>query len=214
MRFEHFYDVFQKDIQYEALLKPILPYLHPNETLLDAGCGTGYILELLLKKNYQAIGLDVSPFMLSLAYDKLQPLGFTHHLFEHDLKKPVSMQFDQIICLLDVIHYFKGCKKLFLNLYRALNPNGRLIIDLYKEPFDSFESGKVSTLAYTWKVSKQPNGIKHQIDVQNDLDKYHYHLKQYVYPMDYYVGLLQEIGFSIQEFKGFDDRKRYFVCTK
>lgn len=214
MRFEQFYDIFQKDIQYEALLKPILKYLNPNETLLDAGCGTGYILELLLKKNYQAIGLDVSPFMLSRAYARLQPLGYTNHLFEHDLKQPLGMKFDQIICLLDVIHYFKGCKQLILNLYRALNKNGRLIIDLYKEPFESLENGKVSSLTYTWKVTQRPNQIEHQIEVKDDIQTFHYMLKQYVYPIDYYLDLLKEIGFNCIEFKGFDDRKRYFVCRK
>ena len=63
------YDLLMADVDYEQLLNFIEPYLKKDDFILDAGCGSGYLLVEFMTKGYQAIGLDLDSRMLSLAYD-------------------------------------------------------------------------------------------------------------------------------------------------
>ena len=56
----------------EKIIK--LVNIKPNSKILDAGCGTGNLLYLLLKqkKNLNLIGIDISPEMLKIAKRKLK----------------------------------------------------------------------------------------------------------------------------------------------
>src|SRR5690554_5255425 len=120
MNFSEFYDIFQEDVDYDALLAPILPYLKMDQQILDAGCGSGHILSHLLSKGYDVIGIDNDETMLELAQKNITFKGYTPKLFFHDLRKPLNHKFHQIISLLDVFHFFKGVKTLVRNLYNAL----------------------------------------------------------------------------------------------
>src|SRR5690554_5071621 len=153
MDFSTLYDLFQSDVDYESLLKPVLPYLNKNHIILDAGCGSGHILKYLLQQNYDVIGVDIDENMLALAQKKLLELNHNNHLFLHDLRKPIKHKFHQIISLLDVFHYFKGIYGVAKNLYHALYDEGILIIDLYKEPQHFIETGTILDMKYIWEVS-------------------------------------------------------------
>ena len=50
----------------------------PIQHLLDAGTGTGRILELLAPHAARAVGVDVSPEMLAIARDRLMRVGLSH----------------------------------------------------------------------------------------------------------------------------------------
>ena len=52
--------------------------LKPVDTLLDAGTGTGRMLELLAPLIRQGIGVDASPEMLAIARDRLQRAEARH----------------------------------------------------------------------------------------------------------------------------------------
>lgn len=214
MNFEIFYDYFQADVDYESLINPILPFLDQNKVILDAGCGSGYILSHLSNLGYQMIGIDKNQRMLELAQAKLKENNLDTKLFLHDLNQPLIQKFDQIICLLDVFHYFKGVRKLVKNLYNGLNPGGKLILDLYKDEINEEESDTFDDLSYVWKVSTSKNRITHVIDVMSNQGQYQFLVKQYYYALNYYRDILKSVGFSIIEVFGFDDRKVYFVCTK
>ncbi len=214
MEFSEFYDLFQADVDYEALINPILPYLKQDEVILDAGCGSGYILAHLLDKGYSVIGIDRDETMLERAHKKISTYGYSKQLFLHDLKYPLKQKFHQIIALLDVFHYFKGIKNLANNLYNALYDGGRLIIDLYKAPQHYSETGSIEGLTYHWEMSTIDHLLKHQITVNKAKQASKFVVRQYVYPLDYYMDVLKTIGFSIETFHGFDDRKIYLVCTK
>ena len=64
------YDLFQKDVDYESLLAPILQYLNKEHLILDAGCGSGHILSHLLIQGYDVIGFDNDETMLEIALKK------------------------------------------------------------------------------------------------------------------------------------------------
>lgn len=214
MNFSEFYDLFQADVDYEALINPILPCLNKDEVILDAGCGSGYILAHLVNLGYDVIGIDRDEAMLERAHKKISTYGYSKQLFLHDLKYPLKQKFHQMIALLDVFHYFKGIKNLAKNLYNALYDGGILIIDLYQGPQDYTESGKIEGFKYHWEMSTVHNILMHKITVKKGKVESHYMVRQYVYNVDYYVDVLKAVGFTIQIFSGFDDRKIYLVCTK
>ncbi len=57
----------QRDLTMRALLLAKIPL---SEKVLDAGCGSGFSLELLKEAGYKAQGIDISPRMVALAKAK------------------------------------------------------------------------------------------------------------------------------------------------
>ena len=72
--FAQVYDLFQDNIPYGEwadYLKSLLnEYGVKDGLVLDLGCGTGSITELLAKAGYDMIGVDNSEDMLEIAMDK------------------------------------------------------------------------------------------------------------------------------------------------
>lgn len=104
--------------------------LQGNETVIDAGCGTGRLTELVLERlpEGKVIALDQSANMLAQARDHLEPLfGDRVQYVQSDL---LAMPFEQeadIIFSTATFHWVKDHPALFARLYRALKPGGWLI---------------------------------------------------------------------------------------
>lgn len=73
------YDMFMDNIPYEEWCEYLTSLLQENGVLdgllLDLGCGTGSLTELLAKKGYDMIGVDISGDMLQLAMEKRERSG-------------------------------------------------------------------------------------------------------------------------------------------
>lgn len=66
--------------------------------VLDVGCGTGRVLESLLKNGIDASGMDNSTHMLKLAAKKLKQAGFNPELHEGDMRNfNLSQKYSLII---------------------------------------------------------------------------------------------------------------------
>jgi cyclopropane fatty-acyl-phospholipid synthase-like methyltransferase len=213
MDFARIYDLIQSNIDLESLLTPIIPYLNVNDVVIDAGCGTGHILTFLAKRGFHMIGLDYDESMLSLAKDKVDSNHLDAKLFLHDLRKPLGIKVSQIISLLDVSHYFMGVKKVFKNYYDALYDGGTLILDLYKEPIQSTESDD-DPIDYVWEVQTKNTLIKHKLTVNIDGVSKTFEVKEYYYPLEYYLSTLKSLGFKVEIIPSFDDRKVNVICKK
>lgn len=214
MGFENLYDFLQEDVNFDELLKPLLPYIDKENEVLDAGCGSGHILSSLASKGYKVVGVDINSHMLSLAQARLEDLNLKAELYEHDLKQPLPRKFKTIIALLDVFHYFMGIKKVAQNMYHGLTSDGTLILDLYHSPVNEEETENDDYFMYTWKVETKNTKIKHEINVLNGEFKGNYKVSQYYYPLNYYMDTLKEVGFKVSKINGFDDRKVYLICRK
>lgn len=102
--------------------------------ILDLGCGTGSITNILAKRGYDMIGVDLSPDMLNVARDKayedeLDVLYLCQDIREFELYGTV----DAIICTLDVLNYItdpKDLKRVFSLVKNYLNPDGIFIFDI------------------------------------------------------------------------------------
>ncbi len=112
---------------------PILEELEKEEfnTLLDVGCGTGTMIELLSKKypDKHYTGLDITPKMIEVANAKKIPntqfvVGDSENLpFEPE-------SFDAVICA-NSFHHYPNPQYFFNGVYRVLKPKGRLVLRDY-----------------------------------------------------------------------------------
>ncbi len=108
----------------------------PN-LVLDLGCGTGSITNILAKRGYDMIGVDLSPDMLNVARDKameenLDVLYLCQDIREFELYGTV----DAIICTLDVLNYItkpEDLRLVFALVKNYLNPDGIFIFDINTE---------------------------------------------------------------------------------
>ena len=98
------------------------------EGVLDAGCGTGAVIELLHEKypDKQYTGIDISSKMIEVAQRK----NISNAVFmQGDCEElPFSdNSFDVVICSQSFHHYTRP-QMFFNSVSRVLKPNGRLIL--------------------------------------------------------------------------------------
>jgi len=102
--------------------------LRGNETVLDAGCGTGRLTADLLEAlpRGRVVGVDLSQNMLLSAREHLKQFGPRASFIAADLKAlPFSHVFDGIVSTA-ALHWILDHDLLFANLQRALRPRGWL----------------------------------------------------------------------------------------
>lgn len=97
-----------------------------DETVLDAGCGSGRVTRLLLERlpRGRVIAVDAAPAMVEKARGALGPdvLVLQADLPELVLDEPVDVVFSNA-----VFHWIPDHARLFGALHRALRPGGRLV---------------------------------------------------------------------------------------
>ena len=109
---------------------PILEELEKIEFnhLLDVGCGTGPMIELLSKKYPEKhyVGLDLTPKMIEVANAKKLPN--TQFIVGDSENLPFDDEtFDAVICA-NSFHHYPNPQKFFDGVKRVLKPNGRLMM--------------------------------------------------------------------------------------
>jgi trans-aconitate 2-methyltransferase len=99
--------------------------LRGDETVLDAGCGSGRVTRLLLERlpRGRVIGVDSSPSMIERARESLgdQVELIVGDLVELELGEPVDAIFSNA-----TFHWILDHRRLFERLYAVLRPGGRL----------------------------------------------------------------------------------------
>jgi ubiquinone/menaquinone biosynthesis C-methylase UbiE len=97
--------------------------------ILDAGCGSGPLMEALRGKDASVSGFDLSPAMVELARERL---GEDADLKVADLGAPLPYPddtFDRVVASLS-LHYVKDWASALAELRRVLRPGGRLIVSI------------------------------------------------------------------------------------
>ncbi|MFH1132812.1 MAG: class I SAM-dependent methyltransferase [Pseudomonadota bacterium] len=112
--------------------------------LLDAGCGTGLILERLVPQVKRALGVDLSSGMLSLAQGK----GL--HVFQSSVDAlPFPNDFFDTVVSFKVLAHVPSIQKTLGEMARVTRPGGRLVLEFYNR----------KSLRYLIKRLKYPNRI-------------------------------------------------------
>jgi trans-aconitate 2-methyltransferase len=104
--------------------------LRGDETVIDAGCGTGRLTELLLDRlpEGKVIAIDQSANMLARAAEHLRPLYGDRVTFEqHDLADLPHVDDADAIFSTATFHWIPDHARLFATLCRALRPGGWLV---------------------------------------------------------------------------------------
>ena len=100
--------------------------LNGDETVLDAGCGSGRVTAMLLERlpHGHVVAVDAAPSMVEHARERLgdRATVFQSDLVELRIDEPVDAVFSNA-----VFHWVPDHEKLFARLYDAMKPGARLI---------------------------------------------------------------------------------------
>ncbi len=132
------------DVSRRYILNPVLFALFgdiANRTILDAGCGTGYLSRLLAKRGAHVTGVEpaTSLFMYAIEREQQEPLGITY--LQHDLSTLTISEaaFDIVVAnmvLMDIPDYQAAIH----NCISALRTGGQFIFSLLHPCFDEIDS--------------------------------------------------------------------------
>lgn len=107
---------------------------HPVESLLDAGTGTGRMLELLGPRVKRAIGVDISPEMLAIAREKLSRSHLQHcqvrlaDAYRLPFANGSDIQGFDAVLFHQVLHYMDDPQAAVVEASRVMKPSGHLLI--------------------------------------------------------------------------------------
>ena len=139
--FANVYDKFMDNVPYEEWTEYIISLLNKegiNEGIvLDLGCGTGNVTQLLAKAGYDMIGVDGSEDMLAIAMEKKRSIQNLEHdilylcqdMREFELYGTVAA----IVSICDCVNYITDPDDLltvFKLVWNYLDYNGIFVFDL------------------------------------------------------------------------------------
>ncbi|HEX8292028.1 MAG TPA: methyltransferase domain-containing protein, partial [Pyrinomonadaceae bacterium] len=110
--------------------------LPPDRTILDVGCGSGWLSEYFARLGYDVTGVDISPDLIDVARERVErvPYGADHEtplrcrFLVHDVEgAPLEEQFDAVVCY-DSLHHFEDERAVLRNLAAMTKYGGSLFI--------------------------------------------------------------------------------------
>lgn len=139
--FAEVYDTFMDNVPYEewaSYLHGILKeYGIQDGLVLELGCGTGSMTELLAKKGYDMIGVDNSEDMLELAMEKRMKSGHDILYLLQDMQEfELYGTVRAVVSVCDSINYVtdeKELEEVFRLVNNYLDPRGVFIFDFNTE---------------------------------------------------------------------------------
>ena len=96
------------------------------DTLLDVGCGTGYLFELINNNSSSYYGLDISKKMLEVAKNKNNPN--TEYVYGTAEKLPFDDNSMNIVTCIQSFHHYPYPEEAIREVYRVLKPGGYYIL--------------------------------------------------------------------------------------
>ncbi len=140
------YDTFMDNIPYEEwaeyLISLLKEYQVNDGLVLDMGCGTGSMTELLAEAGYDMIGIDNSQEMLEIAMEKRAKSGYDILYLLQDMREfELYGTVKAIVSICDSVNYIteeEDLEEVFRLVNNYLDPKGVFIFDFntvykYKE---------------------------------------------------------------------------------
>ncbi|NCB92628.1 MAG: class I SAM-dependent methyltransferase [Clostridia bacterium] len=217
--FARVYDMFMDNIDYPAWRDYLLTILEKNNIneglILELGCGTGSMTELLAEAGYDMIGIDNSEDMLEMALEKRVESGHDDILYlQQDMREfELYGTVRAVISVCDSINYILEEEEL-LEVFRLVNnyldPGGIFIFDM-NTPYKYENLMGDSTIAenreegsFIWEnyfdEETQVNEyaltlfIREKDELYRRYEEYHY---QKAYDMNTVMELLERSGLEL-----------------
>lgn len=135
------YDTFMDNVPYEewgVYLKGLLrEYKIDHGVVVDLGCGTGSMTEILAKDGYDMIGIDYSDDMLGIALDKKEKSGLDILYLQQDMcEVELYSSVNAFVSVCDSVNYITEPElliQMFRNLAPYLEEDGVIIFDFNTE---------------------------------------------------------------------------------
>lgn len=135
------YDMFMDNIPYEEwaayLISLLKEYGIEDGLVLDLGCGTGSLTEILAREGYDMTGIDLSPDMLQIAMEKRAESGRDILYLLQDMREfELYGTVRAIVSICDSMNYLLEPGDLVQTLRLVnnyLDPEGLFIFDLNTE---------------------------------------------------------------------------------
>ncbi|WP_240376543.1 class I SAM-dependent DNA methyltransferase [Bacillus piscicola] len=217
--FAQAYDQLMEGAPYDAWTEWVIDVFKreglPFPKVLEAGCGTGTILELLLGKGFQVDGLDLSEEMLAAAEAKLNSKGLHPLLMCQDMRYfDIGTSYDVILVLCDSLNYLtteSDVEKAFLAFHRHLTAEGLLVFDVHSLHYiENILAGvtiadAADDISYIWKtfLTDMPGEVEHELTLflerqGHTYERYDELHTQRTFSVSQYNVLLEKTGFTIQ----------------
>ena len=135
--FAQVYDMFMDNVDYSAWSKYLIQLLKEYQVedglVLDLGCGTGNMTELLAKEGYDMIGVDNSEDMLEIASEKRAESGLNILYLLQDMREfELYGTVKAVVSICDSINYIleeDDLREVFSLVNNYLDPKGVFIFD-------------------------------------------------------------------------------------
>ena len=217
--FASVYDMFMDNIPYEEWCE----YLHKlmkfygveDGLVLELGCGTGSMTELLAERGYDMIGIDNAPDMLEIAQEKKMESGADILYLLQDMREfELYGTVRAIVSVCDSMNYITeedDLLEVFSLVNNYLDPGGVFIFDLnteykYKKVLgDSVIAENREESSFIWEnwydEETQINEydltlfIREESGLYEKYEETHY---QRAYSLDTVCRLLQEAGLKLE----------------
>jgi ubiquinone/menaquinone biosynthesis C-methylase UbiE len=175
-----------------------------GKTILDAGCGTGYLVrKLIAKKAQRVIGIDFSPEMIKIASEQTRAKYANNEIFEFHVDSCTTLStiednsIDLIISnyvLMD-LDDLEGAIK---NFYRVLHEGGTVVIVILHPcfPLDRATLDKNGHVTFKWENSYFDN----YQNIEEPWGNYTDIFISYHRPLSYYWKQFKKHGFTIEDF--------------
>lgn len=232
--FAEVYDLFMDQVPYEKwsgrIIQILSAYGIRDGLVLDLGCGTGSMTELLAGAGYDMIGVDASEEMLELAYEKRAESGHDILYLLQDMREfELYGTVRAIVSVCDSLNYITEEEEL-LHVFRLvrnyLDPDGVFFFDMntiykYSEMLgettiaENREEG-----SFIWENYYDPEEQLNQYDltlyIRDEDDRYtrfeETHIQK-AYTLERVLELLQQAGMKAEQIFDSDTGKEVTDTT-
>lgn len=240
--FARVYDIFMDNVEYEKwaeyLIGSLKEYGIEDGIVLELGCGTGVMTELLAESGYDMIGVDNSEEMLGEAMEKRAESGHEILYLEQDMREfELYGTVRAVVSVCDSMNYITEEEDL-LQVFRLVNnyldPGGVFIFDLntiykYEQLGESVIAENREASSFIWEnwydEEEQINEYDLTLFIENKeglYEKYEETHYQRAYELDIICDLLKQAGLKLEavydaftfEAPKADSERVYFVARE